>query len=719
MFDLAATDGSTRVRKAADPYAVSEHPERKTVKMHKLDSPKNTELHRWLLATYTAELDRQYANRVQRATDDDFYDNIQWSADDAQTLTERGQKPIVYNVISASIDWVTGTERRMRTDFKILPRHKKHGKPAERKTQLMKYLSDTSKAPFHVSRAFTDSVKTGLGWLEDAIADDDDEEENLYTRYENWRFMLWDSKSTELDLKDARYVIRTKWIDHDVARAIFKGRNGTLHNSVSMSDSYSSLDEYGDDPMDEAELEESGSFDSNRNRMDGYSRERLRVIEMWFKRPAEIQRIKGGPHNGDIYDKSSISHINSVERGEAKLIKRTAMRMHVALFTTAGMLWLSESPYRHNNYPFTPVWGKRRASDNMPYGMIRGLRDIQEDVNKRASKALWILSTNKIVMEDGAVEDIEELREENARPDAIIVKQPNKELRLDAERELPQHHLELMSRNIAMIQQSSGVTDELLGRKTNATSGVAIRQRQDQGSVATVLYFDNLRFAMQVRGEKQLSNVEQFMDEEKQFRITNMRGSPEFIDINNGEDENDINASKADFIISDADWNATMRQAAVTELLEVMTRFPPEVGMVLLDLLVENMDLPNRDEIVKRIRQITGQKDPDADPDEAPSPEEQAQAQAQAEASQLQKSTLEADLAKKLADADKSIAEAARIRALLSDTFIGTEAKALDAAEKALMMPPAGVHAADHMLAEAEARSQPAPQPTQQPQQAA
>ena len=81
------------------------------------------------------------------------------------------------------------------------------------------------------------------------------------------------------------------------------------------------------------------------------------------------------------------------------------MRIHVALMTEVGLLWFSESPYRHNKFPLTPIWCYRRGRDGAPYGVIRRLKDIQVDVNKRASKALHILSTSKIIMDYDALPD--------------------------------------------------------------------------------------------------------------------------------------------------------------------------------------------------------------------------------------------------------------------------------------------------------------------------
>lgn len=296
-------------------------------------------------------------------------------------------------------------------------------------------------------------------------------------------------------------------------------------------------------------------------------------------------------------------------------------------------------------------------------GLIRGFRGIQEDINKRASKALYVLSTNRVIVDEGAVDDMDELAEEVARPDAFIVKKVGKELRIESDRELSDAHLALMSRSIQMVQQTTGVTDENLGLQSNARSGIAIERRQTQGAMATMHFFDNLRLACQVQGEKQVSLVEQFMSEKKSFRITNMRGSPEYISVNDGMPENDITRSKADYVISEADWRASMRQSAVDELMELMMKLAPanpQLAMVMLDLVVESSDIPNREEIVRRIRKMTGMSDPDAD---EPTPEEQARAQAEQDQQAMQQQLQAATLRKLVAEAVRTEMQAAKAQA--------------------------------------------------------
>ncbi|MCV9910193.1 hypothetical protein OIV19_21595 [Brucella sp. HL-2] len=702
MFENLDFIDNVRTKRKKDPIAQADTPEKKPRQTANfLDGVQACTLHKQLMSYYITEQDRQYQNRREQAEDDDFYDNIQWDPADAQVLKERGQLPLVYNVLSASVDWVTGTEKRTRTDFKVLPRRKDESEPAQRKTELLKYLSDTSRTPFHKSRAFEDAVRVGIGWLEDGF-DAEADGEPIFTRYEDWRNMLYDSTAMELDLSDARYVFRHKWVDLDIAEAMFSKRKGLLQRSATAEQGYYGLDELSDEISDQKEIENqhahAGVGVSNRSEVGGYHRKRVRIVEAWFRRPVETMRMSGGTFSGEIFDPFSQAHRDQLAYREADLVKSVIMRMHVAIFTSAGMLYLGRSPYRHNKYPFTPIWGYRRAKDGLPYGMIRRLKDIQRDVNKRASKALHILSTSKTIMDDDAIDDLDAFLEEVARPDAVIIKKRGTELRIDTDRELSQGHLELMSRSIAMVQQASGVTDELLGRRTNASSGIAIQRRQDQGSMSTAKLFDNNIFAQQVRGEKVLSLVEQFMSEKKAFRITNKRGQAEFIEVNDGLPDNDITRTKADYVIDEEELRSTQRQAQVDQLMEMVTRMPPQIGMAFLDLIVQMTDLPYADEIAKRIRSISKMPDPDADPNEIPPEQQAAEAAAQKQA-QMAEAVAQAEIRTKNAKAARDEAAATEIQAKIVNTRVDAQGKALTAAGQAVASPSA-VTIADHILHE-------------------
>lgn len=708
MFDLN-DPASTGRREAKSPLPDSSQDaaasdQAAVDQVHPLDSPQAIEMHNRLLDSYVRELDIQQPNREEQATDEDFYDNIQWKPEDAAEVTARGQVPIVFNVISTAVNWVLGTEKRSRSDFHVLPRRKEDAKPAERKSQLLKYLSDCNRTPFHKSRAFADAVKVGVGWLEDCV-EEEDGGEPIVSRYESWRNMLFDSAATRSDLEDGRYEFRSKWCDEDIVSAIFTDRIGVIEQAARDAEPMFRSNWFGDDAMDMAEfaMEQGGLSGRSVNR---YQRRRVRVIECWYKRPEGVDRLRGGMFGGELFDPHSRGHAEALTQGHSEKFSGKTMRVNVALFTTAGMLWMGPSPYRHNRYPFTPIWGNRRGRDGLPYGLVRGLRDINADINKRASKMQWLLSVNRVLVEEGAVDDYDELADEVSRPDAQIVLRSGglNKIKIENGRELADAEMQVMAHDIAMIQQAGGVTDENLGRKTNATSGIALEKRQTQGALTTSHYFDNLRFANQVQGEKQISLIEQFMGEPKQFRITNMRGKPDYITVNDGLPENDIVRSKADFVITEADWRSSMREASAAELMDLMVKLAPvdpQLVMVMLDLVIESTDIHNREEIVRRIREVSGMDDPDADPN---SPEVQARNAGRQKKQEFAEKTAVATLDKLMSEVLKNRAAAEKLEADTIKSNIGAiggpKRGAVDIAAT-LLVAPQTAPVADNVLRDA------------------
>lgn len=646
-------DDKTRFGGVSDATTEQEPPK------HRLDSGASQRLLSKLRDWYDQEWQRQAANRFQQALDCDYYDGLQWSEEDAQVLLDRNQAPLVFNEIKPTIDWVIGTERRTRIDFKVLGREKSDNDSAQSKTQLLKYLDDTNKSAFHRSHAFADAVRAGVGWIETGIRGDPTEE-LLYVRHEDWRCILYDSNDKTRDLSEARYLFRWKWVDQDIAEACFADRIDVVRRAV--CDGVSLTAEDDDElfylgarvtaPGQDFAGASVGRFSPiDHSALAWSKRSRVKLIECWYRMPVLRKKFSSGEFMGKRFDSQNPAHIAALQDGSS-VFDKLEMEMRCAIFTTAGLLWEGPSPFRHDKFPFIPVWCYRRQRDNAPYGAIRQIRDPQDDLNKRQSKALWILSSNRVEMEDGAVDDIEDLRFEMSRPDSIIVRNKGKELSIRRDTELAQEHLTLMDRDANHIRNVAGVTAENLGRQTNADSGKAIVARQEQGSIVTAEIFDNLRYAVQLMGEIELSNIEQFYTMPKVIRVLGERGAAKYhsintIDPDTGDILNDVTASQADYVVSEQDFKSSLRLAMFESLFDIVGRLAqmnPEVALNLLDLVVEMADLPGRDELVARIRKINGQRDPDVDP----TPEElQAQSDAdekRATAEALETERLRAEL---------------------------------------------------------------------------
>lgn len=640
---------------------------------HPMDAePALVEL-RKLLEWYYNEKDIQSANRLEMSMDADFYDSLQWDPEDAQVLRDRGQMPLVYNEVAPMIDWLIGTERRTRVDWRVMPRTEDDVEMADVKTKLLKYNHDVNRVSYNRSRAFADAVKSGVGWIDDGVRDDPTTEV-IYNKYEDWRNVLWDSRgSYELDLSDARYLFRWRWVDEDIAVMMFPDRSTQIRSCVEDTQHSSTADAEEDTWYTAEDLlsgAKSGTLRASGNGMmfDG-KRRRVRLIECQYRKPVMSKIVTAGPFKGKFFNESDGAMVQALSQSSGSIVDKVVMRVHVAVFTESHMLAMGPSVFLHNRFSLTPIWCYRRGRDRQPYGAIRRVRDVQQDLNKRASKALFMLNTNQVIADEGAVEDWNVLRDEVDRPDGLIVKKAGKELRIQRDTDAATGQIQMMTLDAQSIQKSAGVSQENMGRQTNAVSGQAIKARQDQGSVVTTEPFDNLRFATQVSGEKQLSLSEQFYTEEKVIRLTGAKGAIEWVKINAPEQQpdgsvrfiNDITASTADFVVSETDYAGTMRQVMFDALNQMAVRLPPEISLRLMTIAMEFSDLPNKDQVAEQFRKLTGERDEN----KPMTPEEQAQQesqmQAQAESLQMQRESAMAALDEQRAKVREINARAAKL----------------------------------------------------------
>jgi hypothetical protein len=597
-------------------------------------SAEGLELYAKLKSWFELEMQRQAVNRYQMAIDAEYRDGIQWRPDEAAEVRRRGQNPVVFDEVGPTIRWLTGTERRTRRDFKVLARNAQ-GDDAENdaqiKTKLLKYLEDVNRAPFSRSQAFDDAMAAGMGWIEIGITSDP-EDEPVFHRQESWLNVLHDSiGTTKMDLSDSRYLFRFKEVDLDVAEAYFPDKVEQLRRAAVNGD----LNNFGGPGDDEwAGAWPTGaptSSDGTPMRWITHNfealnpRQRVSLVECWYRTPTR--------------EKTNIGGVSQ---------DRTRMKMRVAVFTKHDLLIEAASPYKHNRFPFVPVWAYRRKSDGLPYGPIRNIRGPQDDLNKRMSKAQFLLSVNQIRVEKSAIDkevmDVEELREELAAPDGVAIFQDGAlsggKVQVREHGDIAAGHLALADRAAAAVRSVSGVTMEQRGQSSNGQSGKAIIAKQDQGQMVTAELFDNLLLAHQLEGELTLSLVEQFYTEEKTFSITGERFALDYTTINQrdpvtGEVLNDVTQHKAAFVIGEAPWRQAMAEAAFESAMNMLGQLAPvapQVVTAIIDLVFEWSDLPNKKTILQRIRQVTGM----ADPDEGETPEMQAQKAQQAQMAQAQ-----------------------------------------------------------------------------------
>lgn len=638
------------------------------------DQAKFNRLRTWL----EHERDRQGENRAEMAIDGDYYDGLQYTEREALELEDRGQAPLVFNETKVQIDWILGAEKRSRVDWRVLPREESDVENASTKEKVLKYVSDVNRVPFMRSQAFAEAAISGLGWLEDSISSDASDD-ILYSGGETWRNILHDSYHRRPDGRDMRYLFRWRYVDLDIAKALFPTKADELERAALGADQLAAdSDEelwYLGSPLRDPLTARSSTIRHVSSTTSVLSaRLRVKVYEAWYRDPTEATVLCGGPCHGDLYDPNMRQQAQSIETGHAFTEKRVVLRMRVAFMTDGDLLGDFETPFRHNDFPLTPIYCFRRQRDGLPYGHVRPMRDPQSDLNKRMSKSLFLLSVNQLITEQGAFDEKGEYTLQDAidnvsNPQGVFVmKDGSKKFEIRRDFAEIRGQQEIISLDRQFLQSASGVTDEMLGRRTNAVSGEAIRARQEQGALSTGGIFDHYRLAISVSGQKALSNAEKFYSLPKVIRLTEAKGKVDWVRINQPELQpdgsvtfiNDITATKADFIVDEQNFSATMRQAmfdSLQEMVKGIAQYAPRFAISMLDMIVDLADFPGKEAMVERLQKLIAEER-----GEATTPEQQA---ARAAAAELEARGVAAKIAKDEAGADKLDAEADEIRSTL------------------------------------------------------
>jgi len=654
----------------------------------------------------------QAENRMEQAIDEDFYDGIQLESEDLKILLERNQPPMTFNVVKNTVNWILGLERRSKVDYRILPRKKAGANSAKTKTKVFKYIQDVSDGEHARSEAFAECITAGVGWMEFGARQTGDEP--IFMSTERWRNMWYDHLSTRPDYMDMRYVLREKWVDLDVAQAMFPDRAGHLRvlaQSVNSLYPYTPEDVVITDSASEFDLE--SEVDSMFGGTGDTARERVKMQEMWYRMPERVQLMRArsndtpyGSLDGVIMRPDNPDHQYLVRGGYFSLEELQMMVVRCAMWAGGFYLQDIQTPYNHNRFPLQPLFCYRRKRDGMPYGVIRDLRDPQSDLNRRRSKALVLLTANRVIYDKGAVDDPVKAYDELNRPDGMIEVNAGKRFEIQKEQALAAAHVEMARDDERFINSISGITEQNLGQSKRQLSGIAIENLQEQGNTTSGIFFDNYYHSFKTGGEILLSLIEQFKDKPEEIRITGDEQKDDFVDINQsdgaGTITNSITAEKADFIVAKQDYRETIRMSMfqmLSDLVMGLSKTMPQLALSLIDEVVDLMDdLPNKDEIVARIRKVNNQRGAE---DEM-TPEQKAEVEKNAQI-MAEKQQMAEELQKTMAELQAALLKGQAMKVNADAQFVKLEGflKALEVANSVASRPQI-VAAADALVQEAQ-----------------
>lgn len=578
----------------------------------------------------------------------DYYDGNQLSPETVERLQDRGQPPLITNLIKPTIDTVLGMEAKTRTDWRVRPEDDNiaNDDTAEALSMKLKHAEIESRADRACSDAYAAQLKAGLGFVE--VARESDPLKFPYrVKSIHRREIFWDWRAEQYDLSDARYQIRRRWLDVESAVAMMPQYASLLRQCVDAWTGFDPLLEQDTQLVQSWEIERDSRMESTDWR--DMAMRRVCINEIWYRKWVRgyVMTLANGKTIEVDFDNPR--HNEAIASGMVKVKMATFQKIRLAWYVGPHFLYDVPSPYKHNNFPYVPFFGYREDLTMVPYGLVRAMVSPQDEVNARKSKMLWSLNSKRVITDSDAVKDHSRAAKEVGRPDAYVIldanRKPNSQFRVEPGGELAAQQFQVMQEAKQEIAESSGIHKAMQGQQSGASSGLAINSLVEQGLNTLGEINDNFRFARRMVGEMLFTLIQ----EDLAGRPTNVtigKGNSQKVvtlnmpaqDPETGEIviQNDVSKVRAKVVLDDIPSTPTFRMQQLQMLTEITKSLPPNAQALIIDFVIEATDLAGSQKIADRLRKGLNL------PDDSPEGQQAQQAmQQQQQAIQQQQLALE------------------------------------------------------------------------------
>jgi hypothetical protein len=527
--------------------------------------------------------------RALAERDRDYYDGNQWTDEEIAKLQKRKQPVVTINRIKPKVDSLRGQEQQRRMMPRAYPRTPKEEEGATAATDAIRFVMDQAKWNRHRSECFSEFIVEGACGIDVQVYQKPDGDYCIDPKQIRWDRMWYDPHSRLPDYSDAAYKGQFIWMDLEEAVAKWPGKESILDSTVATEPSASQTFE-----------------DVPRTRWADPKRKRVRIAECWSK------------EDGKVF---------------------------FTQYTKAGILNRIESPFVNeegepeDGFVFGSCFVDR---DGERYGIVRGWISVQDEINKRRSKAMHLLSVRQ-TWGNQAVGDKNALRAELARPDGHVELPGGAKMGEDFG-VLPTN--DMAAAQFDLLQEAKneidavGVNAALSGTENRAMSGRALMARAEQGLAELGPVFDNFAQFQHDVYRKVWNRIRQFWTAEKWVRVTDDDRNVQFVGLNQpltlGEQlleefkkspeatpeaiaqaeqqakmdprmqqvvgkKNNVAELDVDIVLDEVPASATIQ----TETFDQLVQIAPQAGSMppqLFEVLIEASPLRNKDKLLKKLR---------------------------------------------------------------------------------------------------------------------
>lgn len=509
--------------------------------------------HGKLLRQFEEAFDSTQDARREAERDRDYYDGRQYTDDELETFRQRKQPPVISNRIKPKIDALLGFAKKKQMQPKAYPRTPKHEQEADSVTDAVRFACDQSRFDVVRMDAAENLFIEGIPACTVTVEMRGGQPEIKITHVP-WDRFYYDPHSRKRDFSDASYMGVVLWMDEAEAKRL---------GSPEVVDGC-----YGETDAGEGETYD----DRPKVSWSDSKRKRIRVLQHRWRDSGQWMTAivcKGG----FLRDPQPSPYLNEHGEPECDLI--------------AGSAYIDR--------------------DNNRYGDVRQMISPQDEINKRRSKALHLLNSKQVVADFQAVTDVQQAREELAKPDGWVEKMPGSAFEIVEQGGLIAGQFQLLQEAKAEID-ASGV-DPALSGDTQAPSGRSQEMLTQMGLAEKEVTFTALSDWCWRVYRATWNRIRQYWTEERWIRVTDDERNLKWVALNRqvtdpatgmASVQNPIGELDVDIILEDGPDSVTVQAEQYQQLVELKKADPAAIPT---DAIIEASQLRNKDKLLERLQQ--------------------------------------------------------------------------------------------------------------------
>ena len=513
-----------------------------------------------------------------------FYLGDQWSDSDKQYLRDSKRKAYVFNNIKRFVQQVTGYQRKNRLASICDPIEEKDQAVADINTDILLYIMQRCGGYNKLSDAFEGACITGIDlmsvWIDYSV---DRIDGDIKISREPFNQFILDTKFTQLDLSDCRYILRRRYLNNDECVALIPGKSSEIQE------------------MKPTGIQD-GKFTYMPASRKGIESGLFRYDEYW-KRVTRKKKllIDGMTGESVIWNGTNAAlkqYLSDYPFVEAQDI--TVNGVNLCITIDDVVMYDDIEPTGIDNYPFALVLAYHYPQyDKYDYsiqGIVRQLRDSQEECNRMMSKASDIIHSqvnSGWLVTEGSVTNPEDLYKSGQ---GVVIERKRTSQPSDVTKIMPAELSQAIPAMIEMLQRNilelGGGNQELLGVAEGGNtevSGILAKQRSANALVTLQMLFDNLSLSQKILSEICI-RIAQKWSPAKIQRITGKHVP---------EGYNDVDMSKYDVVVKETLLTDTQRNIHYLQLIEAK-----KAGIPIPDsAMLKALPITNKTELLQEFQQ--------------------------------------------------------------------------------------------------------------------